>query len=77
MKKDWPDPTAVNAAVARSRAALVGLGAFESAEVIRAQRDECNPWVASSELRSIIRGAGADSGLLGDLADVRGGELSD
>lgn len=31
-----------------------------------------NPWVASSELRRIVREAGADPGLLGDLADVRG-----
>ncbi|HEX5982926.1 MAG TPA: hypothetical protein VFY69_01845 [Solirubrobacterales bacterium] len=38
------------------------------------QRD---PWVASSELRRILREAPADPGLLDDLADVRRAELDD
>jgi len=38
------------------------------------QRD---PWVASSELRRILREAPADVALLDDLADVRGAELDD
>jgi prevent-host-death family protein len=33
------------------------------------QRD---PWVPSQTLRSIVEEAGADAGLLSDLADVRG-----
>ncbi|MFN8217758.1 MAG: ribbon-helix-helix protein, CopG family [Solirubrobacterales bacterium] len=36
----WPDPLAVDAALRRGRVALTGLGSFESAEVIRAQRQE-------------------------------------
>jgi Ribbon-helix-helix protein, copG family len=36
----WPDPLAVDAALLRGRAALSGLGSFESAHVIRAQREE-------------------------------------
>jgi len=36
----WPDPLAVDAALLRGRAALSDLGGFESAEVIRAQREE-------------------------------------
>lgn len=36
----WPDPLAVDAALLRGRAALADLGAFESAEVIRSQREE-------------------------------------
>jgi Arc/MetJ-type ribon-helix-helix transcriptional regulator len=36
----WPDPLAVDAALLRGRAALEGLGGFESAKVIRAQREE-------------------------------------
>lgn len=35
----WPDPLAVDAALLRGRAALAGLGSFESAEVIRSQRE--------------------------------------
>jgi antitoxin (DNA-binding transcriptional repressor) of toxin-antitoxin stability system len=31
-----------------------------------------SPWVPSQTLRSIVEGAGADRGLLADLADVRG-----
>jgi antitoxin (DNA-binding transcriptional repressor) of toxin-antitoxin stability system len=38
------------------------------------QRD---PWVPSGELRRIVREASTDSGLLEDLADVRGGEIDD
>jgi Arc/MetJ-type ribon-helix-helix transcriptional regulator len=36
----WPDPLAIDAALLRGRAALSDLGGFESAEVIRAQREE-------------------------------------
>lgn len=35
----WPDPVAMDAALSRGRAALEGLGSFESAEMIRAQRE--------------------------------------
>jgi hypothetical protein len=35
----WPDPTAFDAALKRGRAALAGAGTFESAELIRAERD--------------------------------------
>lgn len=35
----WPDPATVDAALARARAALAEVGAFESAELIRAERD--------------------------------------
>ena len=34
-----PDPVAIRAAVGRARAAIAGLGAFESGELIRADRD--------------------------------------
>ncbi len=36
----WPDPLTVDAALLRGRAALSGLGSFESAEVIRSEREE-------------------------------------
>ena len=36
-----------------------------------------DPWVASTELRRILRETPADPGLLDDLADVRGAELDD
>jgi antitoxin (DNA-binding transcriptional repressor) of toxin-antitoxin stability system len=36
-----------------------------------------DPWVASSELRRIVREAPADPRLLDDLADVRSAELDD
>jgi hypothetical protein len=35
-----PDPLAVDAALMRARVALIGLGSFESADVIRSQREE-------------------------------------
>ncbi len=35
----WPDPTAIEAALGRARAALAGAGQFESARLIRAERD--------------------------------------
>jgi predicted transcriptional regulator len=35
----WPDPAAIDAALERGRAALAGVGSFESAELIRAERD--------------------------------------
>jgi HicB_like antitoxin of bacterial toxin-antitoxin system len=35
----WPDPAAIDAALARGRAALDGLGSFESADLIRAERE--------------------------------------
>lgn len=38
------------------------------------QRD---PWVASTELRRILREAPADPRLLDDLADVRGAEIDE
>ncbi len=38
---------------------------------------ERDPWVASSELRRILREAPADPGLLDDLAEIRGAELDD
>ena len=34
-----PDPVAIRAAVGRARAAIAGLGAFESGDLIRADRD--------------------------------------
>lgn len=39
--------------------------------------EERDPWVPSSELRRIRDEAGADAGLLGDLADVRGDEIDE
>jgi len=36
-----------------------------------------SPWVPSSTLRQIIEEAGADTGLLEDLADVRGSEVDE
>jgi antitoxin (DNA-binding transcriptional repressor) of toxin-antitoxin stability system len=38
------------------------------------QRD---PWIPATELRRIVREAPADSGLLDDLAEIRGAELDD
>jgi HicB-like antitoxin of HicAB toxin-antitoxin system len=35
----WPDPAAIEAALERGRAALAGAGGFESAELVRADRD--------------------------------------
>ncbi len=35
----WPDPVAVDAALVRGRAALAAAGRFESAELIRTERD--------------------------------------
>ena len=35
----WPDPAQIDAALARGRAALIGAGHFESAELIRGKRD--------------------------------------
>lgn len=35
----WPDPAAIDAALARGRAALGGLGNFEAADLIRAERE--------------------------------------
>jgi predicted transcriptional regulator len=35
----WPDPTAIDAALERARTALAGAGCFESADLIRAERD--------------------------------------
>ncbi len=35
----WPDPARIDAALKRGRQALAEAGAFESAEVIRRQRD--------------------------------------
>lgn len=36
-----------------------------------------NPWVASSELRRIVREAPADARLLDDLAEIRGALVDD
>lgn len=36
----WPDPARVDAALERGRAALAGVGSFEAAELIRAEREE-------------------------------------
>jgi hypothetical protein len=36
----WPDPLVVDAALLRGRAALSGVGGFESADLIRSQREE-------------------------------------
>jgi Ribbon-helix-helix protein, copG family len=35
----WPDPATFDAALARGREALAGAGPFESAQLIRAERD--------------------------------------
>jgi predicted transcriptional regulator len=35
----WSDPAAIEAALARGRTALAGAGRFESARLIRAERD--------------------------------------
>ncbi len=35
----WPDPAAMDSALERGRSALAGVGAFESAELIRGERD--------------------------------------
>lgn len=35
----WPDPAAIDAALERARAALAGVGRFESARLIRSERD--------------------------------------
>jgi antitoxin (DNA-binding transcriptional repressor) of toxin-antitoxin stability system len=39
--------------------------------------EERDPWVAAAELRRIVREAPADSGLLDDLAEIRGAEFED
>jgi prevent-host-death family protein len=44
---------------------------------IVAHRHERSPWVPSSTLRAIVEEAGADQGLLVDLADVRGDLIDD
>jgi metal-responsive CopG/Arc/MetJ family transcriptional regulator len=36
----WPDPDALDAAIERGRVALAGTGHFDSAELIRTDRDE-------------------------------------
>jgi hypothetical protein len=36
----WPDPLTVDAALLRGRTALAELGGFESAEMIRSEREE-------------------------------------
>ena len=36
-----------------------------------------DPWVGSSILRGVVEEAGADPGLLDDLADVRGAVIDD
>jgi antitoxin (DNA-binding transcriptional repressor) of toxin-antitoxin stability system len=39
--------------------------------------EDRDPWVPSAELRRIVREAPADSGLLADLAEIRGAKLDD
>ena len=72
-----PGPLQVDEAVSRARAALVGIGDFESAEVIRSQRDQRDAWIPSSELRRVVREAPADLDLLMDVGDVRSADLDD
>ena len=36
----WPDPAKIDAALLRGRQALAGAGAFESAQLIRVERDD-------------------------------------
>ena len=36
----WPDAATIDRALDRGRAALAGVGSFESADAIRAERDE-------------------------------------
>lgn len=36
----WPDPIAIDAALERGRAALADVSSFESAELIRSEREE-------------------------------------
>jgi metal-responsive CopG/Arc/MetJ family transcriptional regulator len=36
----WPDPNVMDAALTRGRAAMANAGTFESADLIRASRDE-------------------------------------
>ncbi len=36
-----------------------------------------SPWVPSATLREIVEEAGADAGLLGDLAEVRGSPIDE
>lgn len=35
----WPDPATLDSALERGRSALAGVGSFESAELIRGERD--------------------------------------
>lgn len=46
------------------------------ADIVPHAKDR-DPWVPSSELRRIREEAGADAGLLEDLADVRGAEIDE
>jgi prevent-host-death family protein len=36
-----------------------------------------DPWLPAAELRRIVREAPADTGLLADLAEIRGAEIDD
>jgi hypothetical protein len=36
----WPDPAAIDDALERGRGALAGVGSFESAELVRSEREE-------------------------------------
>lgn len=40
---DWPNRVAMDAALDRGRAALKDLGSFESADLIRAEREKVRP----------------------------------
>jgi prevent-host-death family protein len=39
--------------------------------------DERSPWIPSASLRRIVAEAGADDGLMTDLADIRAASLDD
>jgi hypothetical protein len=39
LQLGWPDPPTLDAALARGREALAGVGAFDSTRLIRAERD--------------------------------------
>jgi hypothetical protein len=42
LELGWPDPSVLDAALKRGRDALAGAGAFESAKLIREERDACD-----------------------------------
>lgn len=56
---------------------MIAATATSSLSSIIPHVEDRDPWVPSSELRRIVTEAPADTGLLDDLADVRGAELDD